>query len=461
MFEILVHDGKTNPLEDDIYYIVGKDGIYMKKNLGIMESLIPVDKIPDLQDVPCSAVIHIPKLPATLFAKVYEFFKAVYDEHKSEAVILLFYNQETQKFKVVVPSQQVSGAACDYNKGMTLKDMNMIGTIHSHANMSAFHSGIDDTDEKVFDGLHITIGNVNDEFPSVSTSVVASGFRQMYANTDYILGIEDFKYEKPPVTNAYGYTYHTYNAGPKIRVKIKVPPSKRTFNKNWLKLVEKKTYSYSSRYVGYGGRYNTGMYSYNQKEIDKMWGGDLHTPCYPYSNRNIAASHKSDKIEDITEEVDKCQNCIHQKVDEYEYDIISYYCKDCLRVVDLDKDEEQICPHCLIGTGLILLDDISEEDKQSEITEKEKKKVDNFDSGKVESTLVVKSANPAEPKDIYIKCKKCANTFMLDEFKPICPFCYEETEVKPPVETAERRNTYSGLLEGLIKRFKSKGVNIE
>jgi len=453
MFEILVHDGKTNPPEEDIYYIVGKNGIYMKKNLGVMESLIPVDKIPDLQDVPCSAVIHIPKLPATLFAKVYEFFKAVYDEHKSEAVILLFYNQDTQKFKVVVPSQQVSGAACDYNKGMIIKDMNMIGTIHSHASMSAFHSGTDDADEKVFDGLHITIGNVDDEFPSVSTSVVASGFRQMYANTDYILGIEDFEYEKPPVTNAYGYTY-LVNSGPKNRIKIKVPKSKRVFNKNWLKLVEKKTYSYVSRYVGgYGGRYNTGMYSYNQKEIDKIWGGDLHTPCYPYSNRNIAVSHKVDKIEEITEEVDKCKTCIHQKY-EYEYDIISYYCQDCLRVVDLDKDEEQICPYCLKDKDLILLDDISEEDDKE-------KKVDNFDSGEVDS-VVVDLADPAEPKDIYIKCKKCTNTFMFDELKPICPFCYTEIKVKnpTPVKTIDRK-PYSGLLAGLIKRFKSKGVNIE
>lgn len=446
MFEILVHDGKTNPPEDDIYYIVGKDGIYMKKNLGIMESLIPVNKIPDLQDVPCSAVIHIPKLPATLFAKVYEFFKAVYVEHRSEAVILLFYNQDTQKFKVVVPPQEVSGAACDYNKGMTIKDMNMIGTIHSHASMSAFHSGTDDADEKVFDGLHITIGNVDDEFPSVSTSVVASGFRQMYANTDYILGIEDIEHKQTPTTNAYGYSYSTYNSGPKMRVKIKVPPSKRNFNQNWLKLVEKKTYTYTSRYAG---RYS-GIYNYNQKEIDKIWGGDFHTPCYPYSNHNIVSSHKVDKIEEITEEVDKCKNCIYQKDDEFDY--ISYYCQGCLRVVDLDKDEKQVCPYCLKDKDLILLDDISDEVD-------EEKKVDNFDSGEVSSSFIIE---PVDPKDVFIKCKKCANTFMLDELKPICPFCYTEAKVKNPTpEKPIERNSYSGLLAGLIKKFKSKGVNIE
>ncbi len=453
MFEILLHDGKTNPPKDDIYYIVGKNGIYLKKKLGIMESLIPIDKIPDLQDVPCSAVIHIPKLPAILFAKVYEFFKAVYEEHKSEAVILLFYNQKTEKFKVVVPPQKVSGAACDYNKGMTIKGMNMIGTIHSHANMSAFHSGTDDADEKVFDGLHITIGNIGDEYPSISTSVVANGFRQMYANTEYILGIEDINYKKPATTNAYGYTYLA-NFDSTKRVKIKVPPSKRTFNKNWLKLVEKKTYSYINR-RNYNGSYE--MYGYNQKEIDKIWGVDQHTPCYPYSNHKIISSHKPDIIEDITiEEDNKCQNCIHQKTNINDYDINSYYCQECLQVIDLNKEEKQVCPHCLKDENLILLDDISEEkDKE--------KKVDNFDPGKINSKLVVKPIDLTKSKDIYIKCKKCANTFMLDKLKPICPFCYAKIIIKNPtsIKNTEKPEIYSGLFTRIIKKFKSKGVQIE
>jgi len=37
----------------------------------------------------------------------------------------------------------------------------LFGTIHSHAGISAFHSGTDDRDEIHFDGLHITVGNLD------------------------------------------------------------------------------------------------------------------------------------------------------------------------------------------------------------------------------------------------------------------------------------------------------------
>lgn len=36
----------------------------------------------------------------------------------------------------------------------------LIGTIHSHCDFAAFHSGVDDADEINFDGLHITIGKL-------------------------------------------------------------------------------------------------------------------------------------------------------------------------------------------------------------------------------------------------------------------------------------------------------------
>lgn len=439
MFEVFIHDGQSNiPPDEDIYYIIGKDGIYLKKNLGLMESLVPVDKIPSLQNVQCSAVMHIPKIPATLFAKVYEFFKAVYEKHKSESIILIFYNQNTKKYKMVAPTQTVSGAACDYNKGMIIKDMTMIGTIHSHGNMSAFHSGTDDADEKVFDGLHITIGNVNDEYCSISTSVVANGYRAMFEESDYIEGVEVVE----PVSKVINYAYTQSGK----RYKIKVPPSKREFNPNWLKMVEKKTYIYNPY-----SPYTYSRYQSNQKLINEAWNrSSLNTP------KNNVVNSNSKTTANNEENVDKCATCIHKKSDSYdtfeelyglENDVITYWCKKCESVVDLDKDEPKICPVCLTD-ALIEFDEIST-------------KEDNYE----EETSVTNyfSADIVESKDVFTKCPKCANTFMYDELKPICPFCYTELkdklENKKEVQQKVVKSPWS--LPNMIKRFRNKGVKIE
>jgi len=44
--------------------------------------------------------------------------------------------------------------------------------------MTAFHSGVDDADEKSFDGVHITVGRL-DSVPEYSCSIVVQGTREM------------------------------------------------------------------------------------------------------------------------------------------------------------------------------------------------------------------------------------------------------------------------------------------
>lgn len=459
MYKVFVHDGKNKELPDeDIYYIVGKDGTFLKKNLGLMESLVPVDKVQGLLEVQCAAIIHIPKIPATMFAKIYEFFKAVYEEHKSEAVVLLFYNQKTQKYKVVAPSQEVSGAACDYNKGITIKGLTMIGTIHSHGNMSAFHSGTDDKDEKVFDGLHITIGNVNSDYCSISTSVVANGYRAMYEESDYIEGVEEVEYKVHTIGYAYSNNVKRYI--------IKVPPSKRQFNPNWLKMVEKKTYSYVY-HSGYAGGMFGVRYEKNQKLIEKMWKEQGSSISFPVKSNIVKPENKAAaKIAEDDVDTDKCLTCKHKK---REYDTfeelygldnenkyITYYCNKCQELIDLETDEQIICPACLKDDDLVKIDAVDSEDSNK----------DNYEED-VEITKYFADEEP-ESKEAFIKCKKCTNTFMYDQFKPICPFCYTEIieEVIIPNDEINVKEKQKGgdspwLFKNIVNRLKRKGVNID
>ena len=77
MFNVHINDGTNELPKDDIFYIVAKEGIFLRKKLGIMDSIAPVDKISTLQSVAASAKMNIKKMPATTFAKIVDFFRKV------------------------------------------------------------------------------------------------------------------------------------------------------------------------------------------------------------------------------------------------------------------------------------------------------------------------------------------------------------------------------------------------
>jgi len=100
MFKVVLNDGQNEMPEDDIFYIIAKEGVYLKKKLGVMESIAPVKNISILESVNSMAKMHITKIPAKWIAKVISFFQAVYEEHRSEAIVLLFYDEETGTLKI-------------------------------------------------------------------------------------------------------------------------------------------------------------------------------------------------------------------------------------------------------------------------------------------------------------------------------------------------------------------------
>src|SRR6185312_7880564 len=135
------------------------------------------------------------KMPLETFRKVGRFFRDIYNEYKTECATIWFYNSEKKDWKALIPLQLgLSGASVTYvlsadapdgrvkraideaskkpNWEQALNEVNserlqlladgyqQYGTIHSHCNMGAFHSGTDDGDEFGFDWIHITIGKI-------------------------------------------------------------------------------------------------------------------------------------------------------------------------------------------------------------------------------------------------------------------------------------------------------------
>lgn len=157
------------------------------------------------------------------FRYVMKYFREVYKKYKTECCVLLFLNTQTKDWKILVPLQ-VDTSHASVNYLMPLQDTDSVedddkiqmyetvfkdddlsklmantykefseldkngyvlyGTIHSHCNFGAFHSGVDDNDEMEFDGLHITIGNVDGSWSYASRFIIGGA--------EYKVDIKDF-----------------------------------------------------------------------------------------------------------------------------------------------------------------------------------------------------------------------------------------------------------------------------
>jgi len=457
MFPVIINDGTAEIPDSDIYYIVGKEGVFLKKKLGVMESIAPVKNISILESVQSMARMHIRKIPAKKAKQILNFFKAVYEEHYSEAIVLLFYNMEKQHYKVVVPVQEVSGGAADYNKAITIDGYDMIGTIHSHAGMSAFHSGTDDDDEKSFDGLHITFGNMRDKDISVSASIVANGHRIIVDPSEYINNIEmtvDIdEEEKVPMAQTWRWDKDQHKM---VQVKSEKFYTRRKFDQryqihlakdpkfpaNWMERVTKKTYVSQYAGTGWAGGWQGHNAGYDS-DYWKDWKGhgvqankpgtvtptkqnkttpatvpnkptvvSKETPCDACSFKHHKINLSIERMDDETKKailawaIEKLEGNNYQVVPGEEVDetgLTHYHCAGCQEYISVDENTEgsACCPNCQTDDYLI---EVSSQEIMMEVggTYEE----DDSTTGNM------------------IKCEECGSSFTEDFLNDgHCPTC--------------------------------------
>lgn len=192
----IYHEGMELP-EEGIYFLVAGNGIWLHKDMPTFRGFVPVDNISVLQDLNAKdfIVCKLPKIPTRCVWRIKEFFRQVVDKHRAEACTVLYFNENNNDWRVHIPIQQVSHGGVQYRRvGIThlegMEDYTPVGTIHSHCDFGAFHSGTDHSDEESFDGLHITFGhNDKDEF-TISASYVLNGERFKLDPMDCLEGIE-------------------------------------------------------------------------------------------------------------------------------------------------------------------------------------------------------------------------------------------------------------------------------
>jgi hypothetical protein len=197
MYPVIVYEEGTVLPTEGTYYIVAGNGTFLQKNTGIVSCLTQVKDIPFLADVKNIANLrfNLPKVPAHLTWGIKELFKRVVKNYYSEANTMLYYNKATKEFQVRVPKQTVTHGGVEYDSLRTDIEENpdpaflLVGTIHSHCDFAAFHSGTDVNDEADFDGLHVTFGHNHENVFTISACIVVNGKRQQVTPEDYLEGI--------------------------------------------------------------------------------------------------------------------------------------------------------------------------------------------------------------------------------------------------------------------------------
>lgn len=130
--------------------------------------VVPDEKTTDLfQSGTESAEYFMPKMPWEMVQKMDHFFRTVFKKHGTEAILVLVYDPDffnspdpSAGWRCIAPKQSNTGGACDYDpssiQARKKEHEIILGTIHSHPEMSAFFSGTDHKDQDDWDGIHIT-----------------------------------------------------------------------------------------------------------------------------------------------------------------------------------------------------------------------------------------------------------------------------------------------------------------
>lgn len=159
MYPIWIKDGKNKEPQDfPVYYILAQNGFFISKRMPFWRAVVPVETISILEPENPSVELFLPPIPEPLTRDIVRFFAWVYGRYYTEAMITLHYNDEKRGYRIYVPKQKVSGNHIDYDTPENMPDEVLIGTLHSHCDMSAFHSEVDRHDEKSFDGIHGVFG---------------------------------------------------------------------------------------------------------------------------------------------------------------------------------------------------------------------------------------------------------------------------------------------------------------
>jgi hypothetical protein len=232
MFPVYIKDKDFHQPEVSAYYLVADNGTFLVKNMALYSSSTKVEGSHLLtQDE--QVKLRFGMIPASLICAILGFFRTAFLWHGGEAIVFLYYSQNDRSFCVKVPPQQVfrrmngqgmylhTDTHVTYDACERPRQFIKLGTIHSHADGSAYHSCTDSNDEKHEDGLHITIGQVQSKQPDFSVSFVVNGKRFMLKPEEILDGYGNYEPVDPPASWIWQITCIVESNGMIVRKKLR------------------------------------------------------------------------------------------------------------------------------------------------------------------------------------------------------------------------------------------------
>lgn len=156
----------SNPSPASVYH---NGGIYQEVTNDLFTTYSKVEDIEEVDSL--VPQWHGKKIPLAMWKDILAFMKQSYDKFRSETLIFLYYdeNNSNNPWSFWVPPQETAGMTVKsspdhptFQSQRALFPDTMFGTVHHHCSTSAFQSGTDEADEVKREGLHFTVGKLND-----------------------------------------------------------------------------------------------------------------------------------------------------------------------------------------------------------------------------------------------------------------------------------------------------------
>lgn len=189
------------PDGDAPFYVGFRDGLFLHRRSLLGRGVVRVEawpkSFPEFGSKNGDFDFEADPVPARLMGQVVNFFERIYDRQHTEAAVLLVMNEETKEWRIFVPTQMLSHGGVNYvfDPMHIRPPWVLVGSIHSHCDFGAGHSGTDTGDADGFDGLHCTIGHIKRDVPEIVAMMSMNKKYMHYAAVDFPL-IFDFSEAK-------------------------------------------------------------------------------------------------------------------------------------------------------------------------------------------------------------------------------------------------------------------------
>lgn len=186
---VLLKDRPDVHVDENLYYEVASNGIFKIRDTALYRAVtLTTRDVPGLYPSRERLEMRFPALPAEPLEEVLAFFAEVNERFEGEAIVMIFFDPATGSYCFDAPPQRIPGyrdyagnlrayLRLDYGSAPRPKGHLLLGSIHSHADVSAHSSSIDCDDERFGDGLHVVYGHFGSSVLSRSAGFVAGGRR--------------------------------------------------------------------------------------------------------------------------------------------------------------------------------------------------------------------------------------------------------------------------------------------